>query len=79
MYDYLAFHSLFIYLGAIALTNSPFTEAAAPLLLGDISCNGSEPTLLSCPHNTDPLFTCGSQFEDAGVICQGMHMRSTGV
>ena len=43
----------------------------APLLLRDVSCSGSESTLLSCVYNTMPQYPCG-RFEDAGVVCQGM-------
>ena len=59
------------YIGAIALTNEPFSEAVAPLLIRDIGCVGAEPSVLQCPHNTMPGSDCG-QFDDAGAVCQGV-------
>lgn len=55
--------------GAIALTDSIFTEERAALLLRDVQCNGSESTLLSCDHNNFIQTNCGP-LEDAGVVCQ---------
>ena len=57
--------------GSIGLTNEVFSEEVAPLLLRDVSCTGTESTLLNCTHNTRPQYLCG-RFEDAGVVCQGV-------
>ena len=35
-----------------------------------MSCNGSEPRLLSCPHSGPGVENC-SHDEEAGVRCQG--------
>ena len=50
-----------------------FSEEVAPLLLRDVSCTGTESTLLNCTYNTRPQYLCG-RFEDAGVVCQGVCM-----
>ena len=50
-----------------------FSEEVAPLLLRDVSCIGTESTLLNCTYNTRPQYLCG-RFEDAGVVCQGVCM-----
>ena len=60
------------FLGAIGLTNEVFSEEVAPLLLTDVSCTGTESTLLNCTYNTRPQYLCG-RFEDAGVVCQGVY------
>ena len=65
-------HPLHIFPGAIGLTNEVFSEEVAPLLLTDVSCAGTESTLLNCTYNTRPQYLCG-RFEDAGVVCQGMY------
>ena len=59
--------------GAIGLSNEVFSEEVAPLLLTDVSCTGTESTLLNCTYNTRPQYLCG-RFEDAGVVCQGVCM-----
>ena len=43
------------------------------MLLRDVSCIGTESTLLNCTYNTRPQYLCG-RFEDAGVVCQGVRM-----
>lgn len=55
--------------GAIALTDSVFTEESAMLALRDVLCNGSEPNLLECVYNILTQTNCGP-LEDAGVVCQ---------
>lgn len=57
--------------GAIALVHGVYSEADAPLLIRDVSCNGSESALLDCPYNTFTQTSCGP-FSDAGIVCQGM-------
>ena len=39
------------------------------LALRDVECNGTEPTLLSCVHNSRTETNCGP-LEDAGIVCQ---------
>ena len=56
--------------GAIALTGAAFGEARAHFLLSAVNCSGSEPNLLNCTV-VQRVDTCGTPFQDAGVICQG--------
>ena len=58
-------------LGVEALKGAYFGEGSGPVWLDDVSCDGSEQTLISCltgdligQHNCD-------HDEDAGVKCQG--------
>lgn len=55
--------------GAIALNQGTFSEIGLPIVLQDLDCNGTEPSLLDCYTNDDA--DC-KDFLDAGVICQGM-------
>lgn len=56
--------------GAIALTNQVFSDPQANLVLRDVTCNGSESSLLDCEHNQLGEVFC-SALDDAGVVCQG--------
>ena len=50
---------------------SPFTffgEGAGPILLDDLACDGSENTLISCPHPPVGQHNC-RHTEDVGVQC----------
>lgn len=58
--------------GAIALVRGLYSEGNAPLLVRDVSCIGSETTLLDCPYNTFTQTSCGL-FSDAAIVCQGTH------
>ena len=58
-------------LGVQALTGAYFGQGSGPVWLDDVSCDGSEKTLISCltggpigQHNCN-------HYEDAGVRCQG--------
>ena len=79
----MSIHCSSFYAGAIAQTGEIFGEGNAPLLLSQVNCSGSEITLKDCPASTEslgsgyatmpwPFLECG-QFQDAGVICQGIH------
>ena len=56
------------YLGGQALTGGHFGPGAGPIL-DSVSCDGTEDTILSCPHNNWGENDC-SHFEDAAVICE---------
>ena len=47
-----------------------FGRGVCSVFLDDVSCEGSESTLLSCSHNEIGCHDCGHS-EDAGVRCQG--------
>ena len=57
--------------GAVAVTNEQFSDADVPILLAGVTCSGSEPSILTCPNNTDSLPFCEA-VEDAAVVCQGV-------
>ena len=45
------------------------------IALSDVSCHGSEFSILNCSHNRLPGTQCGPR-EDAGVVCQRMKNNS---
>ena len=57
--------------GAVAVTNEQFSDADVPILLAGVTCSGSEPSILTCPNNTDSQPFCEA-VEDAAVVCQGV-------
>ena len=58
-----------LFAGAIARTNAFFGAGTGAIYLDNVQCNGSEPTLLSCPSNPIGTHNCAHS-EDAGVECQ---------
>ena len=54
---------------AIAYSNAYFGEGTGTIELDDVSCDGTENTLLDCTHSTIGTSDC-SHSEDAGVKCQ---------
>ncbi|XP_052773120.1 neurotrypsin-like [Mya arenaria] len=57
--------------GAVAKSSAYFGPGSSsmPILLDDISCSGSESSVLSCSHRPIETHNCGHG-EDAGVICK---------
>ena len=56
---------------AIAYSNALFGAGSGPIYLTDVSCSGSETSLLQC--NSDPILSSGcTHLEDAGVKCEGL-------
>ena len=53
-------------LGAVAYSQAYFGEGDGPILLDNVQCVNSEPTLIQCSHVTQ--HNCGHS-EDAGVRC----------
>ena len=64
----LNFASSFQYTGAIAYRYAHFGQGSGPILMDDVSCTGSESSLINCTYDR---YTgdCGHH-EDAGVRCQ---------
>ena len=52
-----------------AYTSATFGEGYGPLMLGYVSCNGDEASLLNCEHTNDT--TQCDHSSDAGVDCLG--------
>ena len=52
--------------GAVAYSEAYFGEGTGPILLDNVQCVNSEPTLLQCTHVTQ--HNCDHS-EDAGVQC----------
>ena len=50
------------------MTSGSFSETSLSHVLSDVSCQGTEPTLLLCQYSTSG--SCGAT-EDAAVVCQG--------
>ena len=56
----------------ISFGSAYFGQGSGPILLDDVSCNGSEPIITSCGHLGINVTRSCSQVQDAGVRCTGM-------
>ena len=56
--------------GATAVSRAGFGKGTGPIWLDNVNCDGSEPNIDSCSHNTWGSHNCGHG-EDVGVICVG--------
>ena len=65
----LFYHSTCCFSGATAFSQAAFGQGNGPISLDDVSCSGTESTLLSCSHGGVDNHNCGHT-EDAGVRCQ---------
>ena len=64
------------FVGALlALSRSPYRvpSYSIPILLDDVLCFGDEQGLSQCHHRDWGIHNCG-HYEDAAVICEGMHV-----
>ena len=64
------------FVGALlALSRSPYRvlSNSVPILLDEVLCFGDEQGLSQCHHRDWGIHNCG-HYEDAAVICQGMHV-----
>ncbi len=59
--------------GAIAGMGG-FTQPNRPAHITDVICNGFEKSWVDCQHSVN--ITSCSSIDLAGVICQGIYMRS---
>ena len=55
---------------AVPFSSSFFGNGTGSILLDELQCSGSEPSLLECGHNIIGEHDC-SHAEDAGVRCGG--------
>ena len=55
-------------IGAMAVSTVVFGQGVGIIWLDDVNCNGSEPNIDSCFHDTWGIHNCGHH-EDVGVIC----------
>ena len=60
----------FLFAATAALGNATYGQGDASIALTNISCNGSELTLLNCSHSTN-VTDCG-RGEAASVCCSGV-------
>ena len=58
------------YTGAKAFGQAHFGRGTCSIFLDEISCTGTEDSLLSCAHNDVSCHNC-LHSEDAGVECVG--------
>ena len=65
--------------GAVPVVNEHFAEEALTHVLSHVECQGSEVSLLACPHDSSvDGAECGPD-HDAGVVCQGEWREEGGV
>ena len=57
--------------GSIPVHGGVFSNGSGSILLDELSCAGSESSLLECGHNPVGVHDC-SHSEDAGVRCGGV-------
>ena len=57
--------------GAINLTREEFATTAAPTVVTNVACTGTENKLTDCSYSSET--TCGL-LNDAGIVCQGTYI-----
>ena len=59
-------------LDALPVRKATYGASLGPILLDDVVCTGTEPSLLMCERNPIREHDC-DHTEDAGVICEGRY------
>ena len=72
--------SCIIYTDPIAVRSNAFgtgmANVSVPILLNNVNCEGHEENIITeCGHNGVNDFGECRHVQDAGVICQGMHLE----
>ena len=55
--------------GAVVRAQAFFGQGSGSIVLDNVACTGSEPTLLTCRSNPIGINNC-NHAEDVGVVCQ---------
>ena len=53
---------------SIAISQAGFGQGSGPIFLDDVSCTGTESSVLGCSHRGIGVHNCG-HYKDAGVVC----------
>ena len=61
------------YSGGTARSGAYFGEGTGPIVLNNVNCSGSEPSMFGCGHNY-VVDDCGHH-NDAGVVCTDESFR----
>ncbi len=56
-------------IGAVVRAQAFFGQGSGSIVLDNVACTGSEPTLLTCRSNPIGINNCDHS-EDVGVVCQ---------
>ena len=57
--------------GSVAVTSTHYSDRTLPITVNVVNCTGHEDSLLECQMSNLSNYVCDN-YEDAGIICQGM-------
>ena len=70
-------HVCVFILGAVHLNDGQFAESIKPVVAKNLECMGIEQRLIDCRIDNSFTSSCrngNSDFEDAGIVCQGKYI-----
>ena len=71
------FSLIAVYTGSQAFQSARFGVGTGSIWLDDVNCDGNETSLINCPtYSAIGDHNCG-HYEDAGVRCGSMFLKST--